>query len=691
MLKTLIFTFLFTTSMQAISQDSSYEQGMDFLDEGNVKEALNHWIKARDSLKSINEADFRIGAKFIEVTVQSENKSLYPLATEIYMWGLQQQDIEPIENELISEVNRLQYIISEDQYEEWIQFIENHNPIILIQIKEFWQNADPVFGSSMNERLIEHWERIWHARKNFTQGNHTAFGTDDRGMIYLKYGEPDKIETGSFNLDNSRIQFFSREVLRQQEEEVDIMGQDQASRRTGGVMTQAINDYYMDNLSKSITDRVVSYGISNKYEIWVYKNEKVNLPENLIFIFGSDASTGRFGLVQSPENFIPLNAYRVQSIRNSGYQYNVGPLLQLSLYNDLKFTDDRFLDIYNELFDYLMSSESIVTDGASTYLASKYADELSAMRNAAPENLSLYDLELDNIDLDYKSFQFFDESMDPYKIIILFSSPHESIIKDNSKFQDYFEENDPEYLLSHRLVAFDENLDLVSEIRDYPAVSFENDLSPGRFIPSTSVFRIPDETDSETIKLFAQVINRSLLDFDYQNYHHSDLTTPPQIISAGSKIFEKRTNTFENTDQFMVSDVVFGYRSDFEINDDNELFIPFHVPKENVITNDLDLHILFEVYNIPRNDDGFYQFELTYEVVPERKGFMSRIFGGKSSQEQNITLTFDSEQPISKNHISVDISGYRSGKYILTLTLTNSKTDEELVRELNFEVVDQRP
>lgn len=691
MFRILYLLILLFSTTQALAQKAGYEKGLEHLESGNVRDALNQWIIAKDSLTAIDRTDFRIGSKFIEVVADTEMESIYPLASEIYFWGLQKQKIEPVKSELISEINRLQYIIPEDRFVEWKQLAESDDPNVIIQIKEFWQNIDPVYGTPMNERLIEHWERISYAKNNFTNNNSTAFGTDDRGMIYVKYGPPDKIESGSFNLDNSRIQFFSREVLRQQEEEIDIMGQDQASRRAGrGTMGAAINDYYLDNLSKSITDKVISHGISNNYEIWVYENQKMSLPENLIFIFGRDASTSQFGLLHSPENFIPMTAFRTQSIRNSGFQFNVGPLLQLSLYNDLKFTDDRFLDIYNDLFDYLMSTESIVSEEASNYLSFKYSDELSAMRNAAPENLSLYDTYLDNIGISYKSYHFFDDSLTPYEIIVLFSTPHETIIKDNSKFQRHYENYDPEYLLSHRLVAFDENLNTISDIRDYPAISFENDIIPGRFIPSSSVFKIPENADRETIKLFAQVINRSLLEFDSKNYHHSDFTTPSQVIATGNKTKEKSSRKFENTSQFMVSDVVFGYKSDFEIDDD-QFFIPFHVPKENVITNNLDLHLLFEVYNIPRNEDGFYNFDVTYEVIPEQRSFFRRVFGGDASAEQTITITFESEQPRFKNNISVDISDYKTGSYTLSLTLSNDKISEELVRTLSFEVVDKQP
>jgi GWxTD domain-containing protein len=67
--------------------------------------------------------------------------------------------------------------------------------------KKFWIEKDPEPETSVNERLIEHFRRVAFANKNFTTSSiHGKY--DDRGKIYIKYGEPDSkyISGGSMNI-----------------------------------------------------------------------------------------------------------------------------------------------------------------------------------------------------------------------------------------------------------------------------------------------------------------------------------------------------------------------------------------------------------------------------------------------------------------------------------------------------------
>ncbi len=64
---------------------------------------------------------------------------------------------------------------------------------------DFWRRKDPNILTPVNERLIEHLERVDLVQKNYNA--RSARGYDDRGEIYLKYGEPDEkyVSTGAGN------------------------------------------------------------------------------------------------------------------------------------------------------------------------------------------------------------------------------------------------------------------------------------------------------------------------------------------------------------------------------------------------------------------------------------------------------------------------------------------------------------
>ncbi len=54
--------------------------------------------------------------------------------------------------------------------------------------ERFWREKDPDLTTELNERLLEHYGRVWFARRNF--GDY-AYPWDRRGAVYIRYGEPD--------------------------------------------------------------------------------------------------------------------------------------------------------------------------------------------------------------------------------------------------------------------------------------------------------------------------------------------------------------------------------------------------------------------------------------------------------------------------------------------------------------------
>ena len=58
-------------------------------------------------------------------------------------------------------------------------------------IAQFWDRRDPDPASADNEFKIEHYRRILYANERFTAG--ISGWKTDRGMIYIRYGQPDRV------------------------------------------------------------------------------------------------------------------------------------------------------------------------------------------------------------------------------------------------------------------------------------------------------------------------------------------------------------------------------------------------------------------------------------------------------------------------------------------------------------------
>ena len=52
----------------------------------------------------------------------------------------------------------------------------------------FWEERDPDYNTPINERLLEHYRRVWYARTYFSRYKQPW---DRRGEVYIRYGEPD--------------------------------------------------------------------------------------------------------------------------------------------------------------------------------------------------------------------------------------------------------------------------------------------------------------------------------------------------------------------------------------------------------------------------------------------------------------------------------------------------------------------
>lgn len=61
-------------------------------------------------------------------------------------------------------------------------------------LRQFWKAQDPTPETPINERLIQHIQRMEYVETNFSRTNTQEPIDTDRGRVYIKYGPPDDIE-----------------------------------------------------------------------------------------------------------------------------------------------------------------------------------------------------------------------------------------------------------------------------------------------------------------------------------------------------------------------------------------------------------------------------------------------------------------------------------------------------------------
>src|SRR5262245_29722614 len=83
------------------------------------------------------------------------------------------------------------YIITDDERKAFSRLSNNEERDQFIE--QFWLRRDPTPDTVENEYKEEHYRRIAYANEHFASG--VAGWRTDRGMIYIKHGPPDEIES----------------------------------------------------------------------------------------------------------------------------------------------------------------------------------------------------------------------------------------------------------------------------------------------------------------------------------------------------------------------------------------------------------------------------------------------------------------------------------------------------------------
>lgn len=105
-----------------------------------------------------------------------------------------------------------------------------------------------------------------------------------------------------------------------------------------------------------------------------------------------------------------------------------------------------------------------------------------------------------------------------------------------------------------------------------------------------------------------------------------------------------------------------------------------------IFSEDQDLYIYYEVYNLVKNSKGLTNFKQS--VILQKKddeGVISKIFSpalkliGIDSEEKKISLTsnYKTKDKDSQIYLQLDMSGYEPGNYILTIKIKDNISEKE--------------
>lgn len=247
-----------------------YLFGKAVLDLDGKERALRIWRKGLQILDEANITDPFLLEEFIQLAIQLEKSSYYDVLTELFYRLLEK--LEPGQQPLLAEriCERSLFLLPDYQQVQVQRSFESGsnkgNPgLILLQ---YWRQQDPTPATVVNERLIEHLQRLQYARQHFTSDHRRGF--DDRGVIYARLGKPD-----------SRKSSKLYEIKRIDHRPHEVWFYDSIARglhflfvhfEKGRGYESAIVDFQVENFRESVTPDVVSHVLSEVQAVpFVYR------------------------------------------------------------------------------------------------------------------------------------------------------------------------------------------------------------------------------------------------------------------------------------------------------------------------------------------------------------------------------------------------------------------------------------
>ncbi|MEX2586245.1 MAG: GWxTD domain-containing protein [Balneolaceae bacterium] len=672
-----------TAPLQAQSSEADWlERGLIAESRGNPVEALEIWS---GGMQQMDPVDTRIGFEFIRVVTKHNLSDYYEAATTYYLTALAGSFSDVNSGAIRQEMERLQPIVGAGIYRQWVTWFEEKDPALFTDMRGFWRQMDPTPGSEINERLIEHWQRISYVKETFTRNADTIYGSDARGILYIRYGEPDRRESGTLTIDR---QTTGRWLARQFDtaESREVLNESSSSTGPPAVSDREDPRHSFDQLGEYL----LQFHTQPEYEIWVYEPFTDASDQSLLFIFGTDPREETFRQLQSIGDLIPERAY-LEDQRN---QPNTPEFVRMGLTPALAL-QMLYYEQLSKISPYFRERLNTVRTAYLEQGGEAGRDLDLAMRNQSREHLHLRTAEnpleastaerlMPQIPVEVHQYRLLDESMEPVLVTFLESRPVAALLQDLNRVPEpvsvsgdtVITQQLRPYELTHLLQIYNRSWEVEAHRPDSPALSLSVTSDPDAIIQSvfqtahrgaqfqSATALLTQETDSTTRNRYSSLFPAGLRGLGAVKNRQ------PEPLQASPGELE-------------MADLILGFRDD---GLPDQYPFNFQVANDQMIPADESLVLHFEVYNLaPNPDTGFTRFELTYRIYPVLEdGTVVH-----DEEEFYLTINFEDDRTRVVEDLEIQTSGLQEGLYELQVYIRDRINDQQQQKNIRFEVTNQ--
>ncbi|TVQ03158.1 MAG: GWxTD domain-containing protein [Balneolaceae bacterium] len=602
---------------------------------GEYEHALQIWSKAQSELRTPST---ELGLEYIRLASEQQLREYYPMAVAMYNWGLSDQEISgPNIDALAAELARLEPLAGQEEFRRWTGLLEDRNPLLLDELRGFWQLMNPVPGRNYNPRLLEHWERIAYARKHFTRAVEPPYGTDVRGRYYVKYGEPDRKEEGMFSLNESDV---SRAI------------------RNAEISSRAVIDILQRRAHTP-----------HRYEYWIYDSPNEDMMFNLVLLFG-ERSAGGFDRLYTLEDLFPNSLFT-----SNRQNFGLAAITVLEIYyRQLANRDPYFMSMYHEV---MSRKRSDLSPSLASQMV-RFQNQVTTRRNLspAPEQISAEEKGIPSIPLQVYQYRLIDDEGNPFLLSFLESRITTAFVLDQREENGSVNGQEllNRYELMHGLRVSDLHRRTIGLSRNHPDLI----IDPFEDSPSSSIFTVPFVSAGTTQLFFAELTNinpgssrnfESLLPDDLRGLGRLELPQPEHLERDG---------------RLLMGDLILGYGKMPEAVEG--VLFDFVVANDRRIPVDENLVVHFELYDLQQDGEGIANFEIEYEIIPVSRFLFWERFG--DHDDFSLTLSFSIDRPRFAESLEIETPGLEPGRYELIWRVRDLNSGYEVQQELRLEIIE---
>lgn len=648
-----------------------YGEGLEHRKSGDWQAALATWEQGRTILDLLGRVDPRIGLAFIETVAENDAADKFELATDMYYWAFSGEIIAPFKEELEKEIAMLEPLLEPDQSKQWKNLLKKNDAALYRNIKEFWITRDPTPSSLLNERSIEHWQRIAYAREHFKKSISTVYGTDDRGLIYVRYGQPDRRLQLTLGINMAELHRWARpdfseaqrvDVTSEQEtnQERDMLGEGEEPARPRVISISGIDS---QELESRLRNEIAKYNYAPECELWAYQG--IDETRDIVFIFGPENGHGAYGLRDGIEEFIPGHAFNTSNIDFFG-GILPGGVLQMMFYRDVAAFDVNFARRYALMEEEwlrayqegkLAPPPTAIKLFRSSFLSE---DRFNAPSRYVARDRSGYRKFYRPIRLIASRARFLDEQDRPYITFVTFAFPQglsrfrtDEMLNINVHF---------DYALRFTVIVRDENFDELQRVFAEPVQQLDH----------FGLLRLPHKSQQAFYTLAAEAFPRDAAEAD---------AGPDRLPGIGQTHFEGLEPLNTDANQLEISDLVIGVAPppDFDAT-----LLPFPVVPSTTIWKADALKVYFEAYHLRLHENGKAQYSLDIRVFELNRN------GGRYKRQEMISSIFDYQANgrTAKDTFGVSIANLDKGEYEIEIEVTDKLSGKKGRRSARFTVMD---